>query len=133
MSNNAPGSERFESPPELAGVAIRFAGEAEESTLVRLAQLDSSEVPAPPVLIAEIEGLPLVAISLVTGELIADPFTRTVELRALLELRAAQLRRPDGKPRRRGARVPVNGSRPALAGSLERLADDRVPARGRLV
>ena len=39
----------------------------------------------------EIEGRLLVATSVETGESIADPFSRTAELRALLDVRIAQI------------------------------------------
>ena len=58
----------------------------------------------------------MAAISLATGESIADPFSRTGELRALLELRAAQLRRRENR-RRRPLHLPRPKARAALAGS----------------
>jgi hypothetical protein len=83
----------------------------DRAALVSLAERDSSAAPAGPVLGLEIEGSLLAAVSLSTGEAIADPFARTAELRQLLELRAVQVRRRDAK-RRRGL-----GRRPAIGGS----------------
>jgi hypothetical protein len=69
---------------------------ADREALKRLVQLDSSEPLDGRVLGAEVEGKLLAAISLDDGVLVADPFSRTDELRAMLELRAAQLRRRTG-------------------------------------
>jgi hypothetical protein len=74
-----------------ASVTIRRASAEDELALRRLAHLDSTKVPDGPMLVAEIEGELVAAVSLVTRESFADPFTRTLEIRGLLELRAAQL------------------------------------------
>jgi hypothetical protein len=76
-------------------VTIRRLGAADRESLERLAERDSSRAVAldDDVLGAEVEGALLAAISLASGKLIADPFSRTSELRAMLELRARQLRR----------------------------------------
>lgn len=77
---------------KMSGVTIRRLGAADGPSVSRLVQLDSADVPKGELLGAEIEG-GLVAIAPINGgETIADPFSRTGELRALLELRAAQLR-----------------------------------------
>ena len=76
----------------------------DRAELAMLAERDSSAAPTGPVLGLEIEGSLLAAVSLSTGETIADPFSRTAELRNLLGLRVAQLHRRDGK-RKRGLRV----------------------------
>jgi hypothetical protein len=68
--------------------------------------------------VAEVEGEALAALSVANGELVADPFSRTAELRALLELRAMQLRGRAGRRRREGRRSrPHAAARAALAGS----------------
>jgi hypothetical protein len=59
---------------------------------VRLAQGDSSPLPPGPHLVAERDRRTDAAISLATGELIADPFRRTAELRELLRCHAGDLR-----------------------------------------
>ena len=76
---------------------------------------------------AEVEGRLLAAVSIDTGKVVADPFSRTAELRDLLELRAGQLRgrsvnadRHAGgirRPGRRHARGSLAGSPPAPAAS----------------
>src|SRR5919201_2398053 len=96
------------------GVVIRRLGPDDSSAVRRLAQLDSSPLPKGPLLGAEVEGRLLAAISLISGESVADPFARSEELRALLELRAAQLRR---RLRRRLPRLRRPKARAALAGS----------------
>lgn len=97
------------------GVTIRKLDEADLPALVRLAQLDSSEVPEGDLIGAEIEGRLVAAVQIHGRDAIADPFSRTAELRALLELRAIQLRAREQEGRRRFA--PGRRPRPALAGS----------------
>ena len=87
--------------------------DADRDSVAELADLDSRRAPDGPVLGAEVEGTLLAAISLTTGEVIADPFSRTAELRPLLETRAVQLRRRGSKP---GLRLPRR-SRPAVGGA----------------
>jgi hypothetical protein len=69
----------------------RLDSAADESALVRLAERDSAEVPQGEILGAELNGSLVAAISLPTRRVIADPFTRTDQVRSLLELRAGQL------------------------------------------
>lgn len=97
----------------LAGVTIRRLGPEDRPAVQRLADLDGAHVPDGPLLGAEVEGRLLAATSLSGGGTIADPFSRTAELRALLELRAAQLR---DRGRRRAA-APRTRARAGLAGS----------------
>jgi hypothetical protein len=77
---------------ELA-VTIRYAFPDDAQALGRLAALDSSEVPAGPLLVAEVEGELRAGLSLRGGAVIADPFVRTAALVDLLQTRARQLRR----------------------------------------
>jgi len=70
---------------------IRLAGDADESALERLAQLDSAAPLEHPILVGEIDGHLAAALDLDTGRVIADPFTRTANLRAHLRARAAGL------------------------------------------
>ena len=75
-------------------------------------------------LVAEVEGKILAALSLADGRVVADPFSRTAELRTMLELRAKQLRRRSsrlyGTRRRRPApsRGSLAGSPPGAGGRL---------------
>jgi hypothetical protein len=92
----------------LDSVTIRRAGANDEGALRRLADLDSTRVPDGPVLMAEIAGQPVAAISVLSGDSFADPFVPTLELRRLLELRASQLHLSSVEKRttRRGLRKP---------------------------
>jgi hypothetical protein len=89
-----------------AGVSIRWTSSDADGELARVAARDSQILPDGPWLVAEVEGSPLAVLSLADGAFVADPFSRTVELRALLELRADQLATRDtgsrplfGRPR----------------------------------
>ena len=84
----------------------------DHASVAELAERDSHEPLTGPVLGLEVEGTLLAAISLDGGESIADPFSRTAELRKMLELRATQLRRRKRRERSEGRR-----SRPAVGGS----------------
>ena len=101
------------------GIRIRHLGRDDRREVERLAQLDSRPPPEGALLGVAVEGRLVAAISLATGESIADPFSRTGELRALLELRAAQLRgRENGRRRpfhlpRPKARAAVSAARAA--------------------
>jgi len=64
---------------------------ADHGALVRLAELDSTDVLEGDVIGAELDGSLVAAISLNDYRVVADPFTRTDGLRSLLEVRAAQL------------------------------------------
>jgi hypothetical protein len=74
-------------------IAIRRAGDADAAALRSLAALDSAAIPAGPLLMAEVGGLPRAAISTRTGATIADPFYPSADLLDLLALRASVLRK----------------------------------------
>jgi hypothetical protein len=80
-------------------IAIRLATGADTAALVRLAALDSAEVPSGRVLVAFVGGSLVAARSLSDGASVADPFRATADVRDLLALRASQL--PPSHPRRR--------------------------------
>ena len=73
-------------------LTIRRLSSTDELAVRRLADLDSAAIPEAPLLGAEVEGRLLAAVSLRDGSSIADPFSRSGDLRAMLELRASQLR-----------------------------------------
>ena len=98
----------------IGSVTLRRLGEGDRGALKRLAQMDSSEPPSGRLLGAEVSGVLLAAISLDTGDLVADPFSRTDELKAMLELRAGQLHR---RPRTGRFKLRPGRSRAALAAS----------------
>lgn len=97
-------------------VTIRRLVESDASALAKLSELDSEARIEAPVLGVEVEGKLLAAISLVDGRSVSDPFSRTAELRSLLELRARQVH---GRGPARGRRIALRRSRAraALAGS----------------
>jgi hypothetical protein len=107
---------RHERQTTEAGVTIRRLRDnaADRVDLDQLAQRDSRPPVEGPALVAEVEGRILAAISLADGTVVADPFSRTSELRSLLELRAGQLRR---RQRRERSVVHLRPARAALASS----------------
>jgi hypothetical protein len=106
----------------LGGVTIRRLGAGDADALRRLAQLDGqSGATAGEWLGAEVEGRLLAAVGLDGGTSLADPFSRSGELRELLELRVRQLNgRSRGARRRRFARrrASLAPSPPGAGGQL---------------
>lgn len=89
-------------------IALRTAGPADAPAVSRLAALDSAAPPAGEVLLAEVDGEAVAALSLADGRVVASPMVPTAEARALLALRAAHLggvraRRRWGRPGLRAA------------------------------
>lgn len=74
-----------------AGIAIRFAREADREDMRRLALLDSAPARDGDALVAEVGGRIRAALPLDGGRAVADPFEPSAELVTLLELRARQL------------------------------------------
>jgi hypothetical protein len=70
-------------------VSLRLASASDRAALDRLAMRDDRPLPPSPHLVAARDGELAVALSLVTGEIVADPFQRTAELQALLRCYAA--------------------------------------------
>jgi hypothetical protein len=71
-------------------ILIRRAYDEDAVDLARLAVLDSAAAaPQAPLLVAELDGVLSVALSLVDGAVIADPFKPTADVLALLRMRAA--------------------------------------------
>lgn len=69
-------------------VTVRPAYADDGQALARLAALDSVQVPGGRLLVAEVDGELLAALSLLDGSTIADPFHRTRHLVELLHLHA---------------------------------------------
>jgi hypothetical protein len=99
-----------------ADVSIRWTDTDEDGALAVVAARDSQRLPEGPWLVAEIEGEALAVLSVSTGSFVAEPLSRTVELRALLELRAKQLRG------RQSRRLRLRGPRHAPAGAFGKAA-----------
>jgi hypothetical protein len=88
------------SAPVISPLLIRSARAADAPALERLAALDSRPLPAGELLVAEAgDGALVAALSLVTGEHVADPFRRSADAVALLHARASQTA-PRGRLRR---------------------------------
>lgn len=86
--------------PVVGAITIRRAYADDDTALLRLAALDSSEVPSAPVLLAEVDGELRAAMSLADGSAIGDPFFPTLGLIELLQTHAATTA-PQRAPRRR--------------------------------
>ena len=95
----------------MRNITVRKSTSGDESALARLAALDSAKPPRGPALIAEADSRVLAALPLGSGRAIADPFSPTAEVVALLELRRIQIERADGAstPARRGLRGLLRG------------------------
>jgi hypothetical protein len=76
-----------------ANITVRPAAASDYPTIWQVAALDDSSVPGGPLLVAELEGELVAALSLESGHAIADPFQRTIEAVDLLRLRASQVAR----------------------------------------
>lgn len=95
--------------PDLA-VVVRAATAGDNAELRRLAELDTSPMLQGRMIVAEAGGRIRAAVSLDDGRAISNPFERSAEIAALVEMRAAQLR---GAERRR-ARIVARTSRRSL-------------------
>ena len=83
-----------------ADLSIRFAAAGDAEPLQRVAERDSRLLPGGRLLIAEVAGEVQAALSVDTGEWVADPFRPTAALVDLLRLRARQVARgPQGTKR----------------------------------
>lgn len=90
-------------------ISIRPFADSDVQAVREVAQRDSSTVPAGMLLVAEVRGRVRAALSLDTGEVVADPFAPSAELVDLLRARARQLNGRPARRRRRGlfARTPA--------------------------
>ena len=73
-------------------VLIRAARGSDGPALRRLAALDSKDLPAGDLLVAETDHELVAALSLNTGERVADPFRPTADVVDLLAFRAKRLK-----------------------------------------
>jgi hypothetical protein len=99
-------------------IEIRLLDLEDGAAIGRLAELDTTDTPASPLLGAIVEGRLLAAHSLATGASIADPFRHTAEIRSLLAEKARQARgdRDRGLLGRLRARLgSETGTRPGVA------------------
>src|SRR5437764_737049 len=77
-------------------LTIRATTPDDTGTLRRLAELDCGQQPRGVALLAERDGVPVAAIALTSGLVIADPFQRTVDAAHLLRQRRYRLLRQGG-------------------------------------
>lgn len=76
---------------QLHEMVLRADRPTDESTLRRLAALDSARPLKGRALVAEIDGEPVAAIGLTDGRVVADPFVKTSEVVELLQVRADRM------------------------------------------
>src|SRR5688572_2794710 len=95
-------------------MTIRTLSEEDRLEVMRISQRDTSDVPEGRLLGAVVGDRLVAAISLASGEVVADPFVPSQGARSILELRAKQLtpRRRRILPRRRRRRGSL-GAQPA--------------------
>jgi hypothetical protein len=72
-------------------ITIRRATDEDARALDRLARLDSQRLPAGPHLIALVDDVPIAAVSLTSGRLVANPFAISDPIVDLLHERAGHL------------------------------------------
>lgn len=72
-------------------LTIRLAGPADAERVERLAQRDSTRVPGGELLLAEVDGELVAALSLDGGESVADPFRPTAEIVRVLGMHARRM------------------------------------------
>jgi hypothetical protein len=107
MSNNHFHNINGSAP--ISELTIREATAADAPAISHLAELDTSRIPAGPMVVAESGGELLAAMSIADGQAVADPFRPTAELVAILRMQAGV------EPADRGALGRISalfGSRP---------------------
>jgi hypothetical protein len=72
-------------------VLVRRATAADAARIRTIARLDDRRLPDGPFLVADLSGEVVAAMSLSSGDVVADPFRRTRDATDLLRLRAAQI------------------------------------------
>jgi hypothetical protein len=70
-------------------IAIRAANADDSSVLRELSELDSARPVSQPAVVALVDGRPVAAASLSDGRVVADPFTETADVVALLQARVS--------------------------------------------
>ena len=77
---------------DYTGIELRTCRVSDHAALEELALLNARPLPEGSFVVAIVDGRLVAAQPILGGDLLADPFVRTVHLRNLLELRARQLR-----------------------------------------
>ena len=84
-----PAHEPAELPED--AVLVRRATGRDAARIRTLALLDDRRLPDGPFIVAELAGEAVAAMSLASGQIVADPFRRTRDAADLLRVRAAQI------------------------------------------
>ena len=111
-----PASRKADARPQR--FIVRLAEAGDEGLLRRLAALDSSRLPAGPLLVGEMGGGIQAAVPVMGGKPIANPFVRTAELVSVLQLRAEQMRANGFGEREPAPVIPLPRRWPSLAGRI---------------
>ena len=82
-------------------VSLRPARPEDASTVRSLAYLDNTRPLRGDVVLGEVDGRAVAAVSLADGRVVADPFVKTADVVALLRMRFNRLRGYHPGPRRR--------------------------------
>ncbi|MGL6279679.1 MAG: hypothetical protein ACRC50_09020 [Gaiella sp.] len=91
MSPGAPASIA-DAVASRGAITIRRATQSDGAALRRLAALADRRLPRGEVVVAEVDGAVVAAVSTDGSGIVADPFSVTLDLTELLGLRAQQLR-----------------------------------------
>jgi hypothetical protein len=111
--DRSPGSYAGRGPVAAgAEVTVRHSARGDASRIRELAALDSRRAPTGALLVAEVDGELVAAVSLAGEGAVADPFRPTADVVTLLELRAAQVAGADGAP------APERPARPRAEAAL---------------
>jgi len=94
----APQPTRSTPAVDVSEIDLRLCKASDDAELEYLAALSEQPLAPGRFVVAIVNGRIAAALPLAGGRPLADPFVRTAHLQRLLELRAAQLRRPE--PRR---------------------------------
>jgi hypothetical protein len=86
-------------------IAVRPSTDDDAAALRELSELDSAPPLHAPAVVVLVDGRPVAAASLADGHVVADPFTPTADVVALLQARVAALS-PARRPRRSPIRLP---------------------------
>jgi hypothetical protein len=92
LGRRAPSALERRAVRERAAISIRHAARGDEAELQRLAELCERRRPAWPLLVAEVDGEIVAAVSVDTPDELRHPFRVTTDLAPLLRHRAEQLR-----------------------------------------
>jgi hypothetical protein len=87
-------------------IAIRAASAEDSDVLKQLSELDSARPVSQPAVVALVDGRPVAAASLSDGRVVADPFTETADVVALLQARVGAFAPARGRRRRPRVHLP---------------------------